>query len=394
MLLLWLTLFYIRFLMNGKIEKFHIDEGGKKLRWGFTTGSAAAGAAKAACYILYTGKKIKTITIECLEGTCLDLTLDSVRIFEDRVECSIRKDAGDDPDITNTIAVFASVKKNPAGTISISGGEGVGVVTRKGLACAPGQAAINPGPRKMITAEVSKVLPRGCGVFVEISAPGGKVLAAKTLNPDLGIEGGISILGTTGLVKPMSEDAFKESLALKISVLKEEGIHSVMFVPGNYGRDFAVDILKLPASRVVIMSNFVGFMLDQAVYYGIKHILLVGHPGKLVKVAGGIFNTHSKAADARLEILAAHYIKEHDDLQTARRILNSNTVEEAAGYITDPDFFDSLTESIKKKCEKRTGGTIDVECLLFSLKGETLGSTRGAKNLIDNIKKDQQDSSR
>lgn len=361
--------------------------GGKKLRYGYTTGSTAAGAVKAAVYMLFHKEEITTVRIDTPAGKRLDLAVINICRKADSVSCAVRKDGGDDPDITDGLEIYALAERAPAGEMVLAAGEGVGRVTRRGLAVKPGRPAINPVPEKMIREGIGQVLPEGAGVKVTISIPGGEEKAKQTLNPRLGIVGGLSILGTSGLVKPMSDEAYRESLALELSTLQAEGVEEAIFAPGNYGRDFALERLELPEKLIVITSNFMGYMLDSARHYGIKKILLVGHAGKLVKVAGGIFNTHSRVADGRLEILAANYIRHYDDLKRARKLLGANTIEEAAAYIEEPRFFSLLSEEIKSRCRERTKGEIELEAVIFSYEAGELGRTDGADRLIEELKR-------
>jgi cobalt-precorrin-5B (C1)-methyltransferase len=367
------------------LNKYEIING-KKLRYGYTTGSCAAGAAKAAAMMLFGGKPVDSVKIDTPAGWRLELPVSNVTIAEDSVSCGVKKDAGDDPDITDGIIIYAKAVKSPGGDIRICAGEGIGRVTRKGLSVQQGMPAINPVPMKMIQEEVRSILPEDTGVSIEISAPEGVALAEKTFNPKLGIEGGISILGTTGIVKPMSEEAMKESLALRISVLKEAGIQDIVFVPGNYGEKFAAEDLKLRNDRIVITGNYIGYMLEQAVYYGIKKILMVGHIGKLIKVAGGIFNTHSRYADARLEIIASHYANYSGSNDQLKDIMNCRTAEEALDFIQDDSFYNYVCEKIKIRCGEFVSGKLAIEAVIFSLSKGLLGKSKGAENMITSLR--------
>jgi len=277
---------------------------GKEMRRGYTTGSCAAAAAKAAVAMLFSAQIPERVSIMTPAGIALDLQVEDAQLSLGSASCAIRKDAGDDPDLTNGLKIYAEVRPGAEG-IEIYGGPGVGTVTRAGLAVAVGQPAINPVPRRMILDEVRQVLPSGAGVQITISIPGGAEVACRTFNPRLGISGGLSILGTTGIVEPMSAEAWQESIRLELQVLSAQGRQRVILVPGNYGEHFVRDRLRLAAVPVVKMSNYVGYTLEACVHLGFQEILLVGDLGKLIKVAGGIFNTHSQVADARLEISAA-----------------------------------------------------------------------------------------
>jgi cobalt-precorrin-5B (C1)-methyltransferase len=334
------------------LDKYIIKDN-KKLRYGYTTGTCAAGAGKAAAGMLFSGKIPASVEITTPFGWKLNLPVLEGKIEKDHASCCIVKDSGDDPDVTHGIKIYGKAMRNKE--IEITGGTGIGIVTKKGLAVAPGNYAINPGPMKMIRDAVKEVLPEGEGVKVEISAPQGVEIAKKTLNGKLGITGGISILGTTGIVEPMSEEAIKETLAVVMSVIKGQGNDRVIFVPGNYGKDFIGKELNLREDIIVKTSNFIGYMLDKAVEYGISEILWVGHIGKLVKVAGGIFNTHSKIADVRMEILAANCAVMGTDREVIRKIMESNTTEEAVEYIKEnnlSDVFNIIADKVSRRCEE------------------------------------------
>ena len=389
-----------------KLEKY-IEKGGKKLRYGYTTGSCATGASKAAALMLVTGHIVHEVEIDTPKGWTLTLSVEDAVIEADRTapraHCCVVKDAGDDPDVTDGMKICATVTMLPAesGTkamainaskgdpradrVQIDGGVGVGRATRPGLSVDVGEAAINPVPRAMIMREVIGVLPEDIRVQVIISAPEGAIRAQKTFNPKLGIEGGISIIGTSGIVEPMSEEALKHSMALELSMLKAQGARRIIFSPGNYGRDFG--LAHALDERVLIKtSNYIGFMIDEAVRNDIETVLYVGHIGKLIKVAAGIFNTHSHLADGRMETLAAHAALAGAPQTLIAKIMASNTTEEAVDYIFEMDFqhvFDAIAEKIKAQCVGRAGGKIAFETLMFSLKHGILGQSNGAGYLLE-----------
>ena len=290
------------------MEEF-IEKDGKKLRYGYTTGSCAAAAAKAAAWMLLTGKRKTTISLVTPKGIPLSLQVEDIRMEEDFVSCAIRKDSGDDPDVTNGTLVYARVSRRGTPEIAIDGGFGVGRVTKKGLDQPVGNAAINSVPRKMIRENLEEVLSltdADCGLDVLISIPDGERLAKQTFNPRLGIVGGISVLGTTGIVEPMSEKALVDTIRVELNQRRAGGADYVLLTPGNYGCDFIRAGLNLRPEWAVQTSNFIGQSLDICRELGFRGALLVGHIGKLVKVGGGMLNTHSKYGDCRMEILAAH----------------------------------------------------------------------------------------
>lgn len=367
------------------MEEKYVVKSGKKLRFGYTTGSCATAASKAATIMALTQKEVSEVEIDTPKGWVLNLNVVKPFIKEGYSKCAIIKDSGDDPDITNGTMIFSEVTINNSGVINLDGGVGVGRVTKKGLAVDIDQAAINPIPRKMILEEVKKVLPEKYGADIVISVPEGEKLAKRTFNPKLGIVGGISIIGTSGIVEPMSEDALKESIALEISILKEQGVKSCIFSPGNYGRDFCKG-LNISIENLVKVSNYAGFMIDKAHEYKIEKILWVGHIGKLVKLASGIFHTHSNVADGRMEVLASNLAYCGASQELIVKVMDSNTTEEAAKYIIDNDFkfiFDILAKKVSDKSKERTFGEIEFGTVLFSNDFGLLGIDEVAKKWLE-----------
>ena len=277
----------------GESMEEYIVKGGKKLRLGYTTGSCAAAAAKAAAYMLLTGQKKEKISLTTPKGIVLHLEVKEITIEKTCVRCAIEKDSGDDPDITRNCLIFATVSLLPEPEIRIDGGEGVGRVTKPGLDQPVGAAAINSVPRQMIREnlrEICALADYHGGLSVIISVPKGEALAKKTFNPRLGIVGGISILGTTGIVEPMSEQALVDTIRVELRQRKVSGAEYVLLTPGNYGADYIRRSISVPEGTAVLTSNFIGEALDLCRELGFKGALLVGHIGKLVKLAGGMFN--------------------------------------------------------------------------------------------------------
>ena len=286
----------------------YIVKGGKKLRLGYTTGSCAAAAAKAAAYMLLTGRRMERVTLATPKGIRLELEVKEISMGPDAVSCAIEKDSGDDPDVTRGTLVFAEVSRQEVPGVAIDGGIGVGRVTKPGLDQPVGASAINSVPRRMISEAVEEVralTDSREGLKVVISVPEGEALAKRTFNPRLGIVGGISILGTTGIVEPMSEQALVDTIRVELRQRRESGAEYVLLTPGNYGSDFIRDGLGIDPSLPVQTSNFIGDALDICRELGLRGALLVGHIGKLVKLAGGMFNTHSRYGDCRMELLCA-----------------------------------------------------------------------------------------
>ena len=273
------------------------------MRFGYTTGSCATAAAKAAAIGLFTGNIPDEVEIDTPASVKLRLKIHHRRLSADETACAVQKDAGDDPDVTNGCYVHAKVKRIFTQTIEIDGGEGVGRVTKPGLQISVGHAAINPVPRRMIEGAVKEVIGNGCGLKIVISVPEGKVLGEKTFNPKLGIIGGISIIGTTGIVRPMSEDAFKTSLLCGLDIAQGIGYETVVLVPGSLGERSTLNLFDIPKDQVIQISNFVGFMLTAAGQRNFKRIILAGHPGKLAKLLRGDFQTHSAVSKPANDIL-------------------------------------------------------------------------------------------
>lgn len=366
-----------------------IEKQGKELRYGYTTGSCATAATKGALEMFLNQKALKEIPIDTPKGWPLNLVLHDQKFSNEGASCSVIKDAGDDPDITNGIKIFSKIKPSETEGITFLGGFGVGKVTSVGLSIPPGEPAINPVPREMIAHEIKKVLEKyhtssiklPKGWVVEISIPQGEELAKRTFNPKLGIIGGLSIVGTSGIVEPMSEEALLASLKLELSVLKAKGYKEIIFIPGNYGKDFSKN-LGLDEAFMVKTSNYMGFMLDTAEIMGFEKILLVGHLGKLVKVAGGIFNTHSNVADGRMEILGVYCGLLGGSQKTIEKIMTSKTTDEATEIIREeniPEYFNYLAEVVKKKTMARVYDNIEIEVIIFSKIHGYLGKTKSAE---------------
>jgi len=369
------------------------------MQYGFTTGSCSAAAAKAAAYMLLTGKEIEKITIQTPKGIPYEAELYSVERGESRVSCAVKKDSGDDPDITNGTLVFAEVEilsqePDPAeapgmnpdevlqddARVKIEGGTGVGIVTKPGLDQPVGNAAINRVPREMITGEVLDVcrLTDFAGdLLVTISVPEGEELAKQTFNPRLGIEGGISILGTSGVVEPMSSQALLDTIYVELRQKKAEGYPVAMVSPGNYGLEFMQRTYGYDLDQSVKCSNFIGDTLDMAVELGFERLLLTGHIGKLVKLSGGMMNTHSREGDCRMELLAAAAIRADTPVETVREILDCVTTEEAVKLLiragTEAETLAYVMERIRFYVERRTAGKLETACIMYANEFGELG---------------------
>ena len=370
------------------MEEYQFSQG-KNLRCGYTTGSCATAAAKAAATMLLTGERVAAVRIDTPKGVVLELEPLEVELAEQYVSCAIRKDSGDDPDDTNGVLVFAKVEKVAEPGVHIEGGVGVGRVTKPGLACAVGGPAINPTPRRMITAEVGSVMEQAGyseGLLVTISIPEGVEIAKKTFNPRLGIIGGLSVLGTSGIVEPMSEKALIETMYVEMRAQKARGNKHLLVFFGNYGEDFTRDVMQLDLEGAVTCSNFVGELLDYAVFLGFETLLLIGHSGKLVKLAQGVMNTHSKYADCRTELFALEAMFHGASIEVGQEIYHCLTTDEVTKILKREQIFepvmDKVTEKIDFYMQHRVHGKIKTAAFMFSNVYGILGKTKAADELI------------
>lgn len=357
---------------------------GKAYRRGYTTGTTATAAAVAAALLALGDDAQKTASVRLPSGSYLEIPVTlhpPLASAPGLFTASAVKDGGDDIDQTNGLEIIVTIKLREDHDILISGGQGVGKVTKPGLQVPVGQWAINPVPRQMILDNLRRVLGDHQGAELTISIPGGEAAAKKTFNPKLGIEGGISIIGTTGIVEPMSEEAWKKSLEIELRQLRLTGETRLILVPGNHGEKYAVEKLGLDGKLVVTMSNFVGYMLMAAVTEGFREVLMVGHSGKLVKLAAGVFHTHSRVADARAEAIVAALVRRHAPMALIQAVLEANTTDEASDLINAADWqvvFEDLAQLAAEKAEAHTYDAISVDVVLYDMKGRCLGvSKRG-----------------
>ena len=371
------------------VEEYQFSYG-KNLRCGYTTGSCATAAAKAAAVMLLTGDRIEIVRIDTPKGIVLNLEPLEVILTDDYVCCAIRKDSGDDPDDTNGVLVYAKVEKTSESGIKLCGGIGVGTVTKPGLACSVGEPAINPTPRKMITSELTKVLEEvnyTGGLQVTIFIPEGVEIAKKTFNPRLGIVGGLSVLGTSGIVEPMSERALIETIHVEVKAQKARGNKNLLVFFGNYGEDYTRDVLKLDISDRVTCSNYVGELLDYAVFCGFETLLIIGHAGKLVKLAQGVMNTHSKYADCRTEVMALQAMLHGASKEVGQEIYDCLTTDEVTKILKREGLFEPVMQEVAKKIDfymqHRVHGKIKTGALMFSHVHGILGKTEFADELIE-----------
>ena len=399
--------------MTGLEDKY-IIKNNKRLRYGYTTGSCAAGATRGAARMLLSGASLSEVELQTPKGITLNLQLHDITKGENYVSCAVQKDAGDDPDTTNGILVYAKVEKISAeaakniidnqntdskkvsihSSIILDGGVGVGRVTKPGLSQKVGEAAINPVPKAMILREAEEAAQEydyEGYLKITISVPEGEEISKKTFNPRLGIMGGISILGTSGIVEPMSERALIASIQVEMKQHFCQGENYILVTPGNYGADYLREHMTIPFENNIKCSNYVGETIDMAIDMGVKGILFVAHIGKFVKVAAGIMNTHSHCADGRMEVLCASAIRAGGTLECAREILEAGTTDEALAVI---DRYGILKETMAVVMEKiqfyldhRSYEQILLGAVVFSNVYGLLGQTRDARKLMEAIQK-------
>lgn len=427
------------------MEKYTVKNG-KKLKCGFTTGSCAAAAAAAAAAMLFSGEKKTAAEIRLPSGESAVLPVEDIEIERDSASCCVVKDGGDDPDATHGAKIFAKVTRNTGfsatsalesasetsekktaeaqpevsadgrqgdgreqkdrpdirsfpvrnGRLTLLGGRGVGTVTAKGLQCRQGEPAINPVPRKMIFENVKRI----CDAYgsqdaltIEISVPDGEEIAKKTYNPRLGILGGISILGTTGIVDPMSEKALVDTIKAVIDKQYAENPDRILIAPGNYGRDFCRRELGFDIEKSVPVSNYIGEALDYIGYKGFSEILLVGHTGKLIKIAAGIMNTHSSYADGRMEVIGVHSAVCGADAETVTKILSCITTDDAFDLIADKPYYEAVKARIMERTmyhlNFRLKGRAKIETVMFTTDRRHMIKSAGADLLAEQLRKDQ-----
>lgn len=364
----------------------YIAVGQQAMRCGYTTGTCAAAAARAAAEALLTGTFPAQVTIETPAGVAVTVEPEDCTCSAGSASCAVRKDGGDDIDATHGAKIFAAVTRIPAG-IEIDGGDGVGRVTKAGLDQPVGAAAINSGPRRMIEKELTEALRgRDGGLRAVISVPDGAALAQKTFNPRLGIVGGISILGSTGIVRPMSRQALVDTTRAELSVRRSEGVTDLLLTPGNYGDAFARETLGLDMQKAVQCSNYIGEALDDAVRLGFASVLLIGHLGKLTKLAAGITDTHSRTADGRREVFVTHAALAGADRAILRRLYEAPTTDAAAAILEEAGLRDPVLASIARAVGEtltRRAAPLEAGAILFSQAAGISVMTPGAAALLE-----------
>lgn len=363
----------------------------KNLKWGYTTGSCAAAAAKCAVILLLLGKKLDSVSLQTPKGIVLQLHTKNCHWEGQKTICGVQKYSGDDPDVTNGITIYALAEKIEKGII-IEGGEGIGRVTKKGLQQPVGYAAINTVPRNMIrqcVKEICMLADYQKGIAITIFAPEGVEIAKKTYNEKLGIVGGISILGTSGIVEPMSEKALLDSIKAECSVKAANSNGNIILTFGNYGNDFLKKHFHIDIESAVKVSNFIGDAIDFIKTLPLESVLIVGHIGKMIKIAGGIMQTHSKYADCRMEIIGVHAAIAGADSKTVKSIMECITAEQALLLLKNDNvqIFQNTMQSIAKKImehiQHRMGEKINCHIVVFS---EKLGVLVQSENVVQFLK--------
>jgi len=354
-------------------------------REGYTTGSCAAGAAKAACLLLKGDSLAENIEIPLPNSARLTIPIKGAELRYPEARAIIIKDGGDDADITHGLEIHAIARLlSPQGEVHIRGGQGVGTVTKKGLVISVGESAINPVPRKMIREAVREVFPEEeLEIIVEV--PKGEATALRTLNPRLGVMGGISILGTSGVVRPMSEEAFKTSILPELDQAVAYGHKTIVLTPGHYGYRVATERFKVPTEAIIQMSNFVGYMLEEAAYRGIEKVILLGHIGKLIKISGGIFHTHNRVADARMEVLLAHAALAGLNIDTLKHLADFPTTEGATTellHLREQRLLHQLAHLASERAQGFTFGRLSVGTIMTLLNGEPVGWDQEALKMV------------
>ena len=372
----------------------YVRSGQKLLRCGYTTGTCAALAATGAARLLLTGAVPESISLQTPKGIVVEVAPLFCRRTAAGAECAIEKDGGDDVDVTTGLPVIAAVELRQDPAITLQGGKGVGRVTKPGLDQPVGEAAINHVPRQMIESALraeaeAAGYPGGFGVTISIQ--GGEEVARRTFNPHIGVEGGLSVLGTSGIVEPMSQQAILDTIQLEMDQAALANPRQLILAPGNYGLDYLRDAYpEFAGIPVVKISNFIGDTLDMAATAGFKEVLLVGHVGKLCKLAGGIMNTHSHTADCRTELFCAHAALCGADRALCARLMDAATTDACLDLLDQAQLrvpvLESLLAAIQLHLDRRAAGTFRVGAVLFSNQHGPLGTTQTAKELLEQWK--------
>lgn len=371
-----------------KMLEEYVYRGSEKLRCGYTTGSCAAAAAKAAAEFILSGSKPLFVNIDTPKGISLELEVQEAEIGEDFAKCGIKKDGGDDCDVTSGAMIFARVSLIPLG-VEITGGKGVGIVTKAGLDQPVGEFAINSVPREMITREVLEAAEKygySGGFRVEISVPDGEEIAKKTYNPRMGIVGGISIIGTSGIVEPMSNSALIETIRVEAKMRRAEGYKNLLLTLGNYSESFIQRSMPFALEKSVKCSNFIGEAIDIALENGFLRVLIIGHIGKLVKLGAGIMNTHSAQADGRMEVLVTCGLLAGADFKLLKKLPECATVDAALDILNSGGYMEKTLEILVGRAEyylnAKVKNSVEIGAVMFSDKLGVRAKTSQADRLI------------
>ena len=372
----------------------YIYSGTKKLRCGYTTGSCATAVAKASAEMLLSGKKVSTVKFVTPSGVPLVIGVSDCSFDGNCATCSALKDGGDDPDVTNGIKIFGEVSKIPCG-IEITGGKGVGIVTKDGLDQPKGAYAINSVPRKMIAealSETAELYDYKGGFRVVISVPDGERVAGKTFNSRLGIVGGISIIGTTGIVEPMSSSAMIATMRTEANIQRKAGIENLLLNLGNYSEKFIRLKSGRLSERTVTCSNFIGEGIDIGVSLGFKGILIIGHIGKMVKLGSGIMNTHSSYADGRIETFIACGAIAGVEGSVLRKLADCATADSVLDILYENNVAEQTLQVLAERSDSylraRVKGEAEIGAVIFSDKHSLVLKTASADELIRRIEEE------
>ncbi|WP_458403015.1 cobalt-precorrin-5B (C(1))-methyltransferase CbiD [Methanobrevibacter sp.] len=347
---------------------------------GVTTGTIATACSLAALEAIVDTPDIVCVKVETPKKT-LDIIIDDCRKLSSfKGQASAHKNPYNDPDVTVNLEIYATVelfdRADEESNVIITGGEGVGKVTKPGLQIPVGEYAINPVPRRMIVKNLQDRIPDDKVAKVTISIPEGLEIARKTMNPKLGIMGGISVLGTTGIARSMSSEAYKNSIVTQIDVALASDVGDLVFVPGNIGEKLALQNLDITKEQIVQTGNYVGFMFEEAEKRGITHFTFFGHMGKLIKVAGGIFNTKHAVADGRREIMVTHAALCGADKKDLQRLFDSKTTDDMMDILNEiglsVEVSNSIADAIHERCLQRFD--LDLNVILVDMEGNYLNN--------------------
>ena len=326
------------------------------LQRGFTTGTCALAAAKGALLLLKgeipAEREEAVVEVTVKKDLCLPLPVIGLSLQDGTAHCAIVKDSGDDDDITHGKLFCAAVSWEEEGTFIIEGGPGIGRITREGLPLKPGEWAINPGPRRMIRKNLESLLPSGRGIRISLSVPEGGELARQTWNPRIGIEGGISIIGTSGVIEPRSAAAYKASIALLIKSRRAAGEKALYITPGYVGAGFYSASMCLEDEQIIRFGDYAGFSLSHGAAKGYEEVHLAAHIGKMAKIAAGLFDTHCKTGDARLETVAALAGAAGASPELIRRLLDLKMAEEAVPLIAESGLQDCYNMMVRRTADR------------------------------------------